>query len=206
VAANLAIVTAQAGLKTLLLSADLRRPTVAKTFGLKREPGLSELIMGTVKPGEVMDSVLDILLGEMGFEGAMATPGLDNIWVIPSGRLHSQPVELLESKEFGSLLETFKAGFDVVILDSPPILPVTDASILARKVDCAIIVYEIGRTSRGALMRTKMQLESVGAKISGVLINNTNPQVEPIASYNYYRQYQYYGKEKIDEHAGKPVA
>ncbi|KPK96861.1 MAG: hypothetical protein AMJ95_11960 [Omnitrophica WOR_2 bacterium SM23_72] len=206
VAINLAIVMAQAGLKTLLLSADLRRPVVAKTFGLKKEPGLTELIIGTAKIEDVVNNIIDVLLGEIGFEEAIKAPGLDNIWITPSGHLHAQPVELLESKEFTDVLERLKSRFEVIILDSPPILPVTDASILARKTDCVMIVYEIGRTSRGALMRTKIQLESVGAKIVGVLINNTNPQIEPIASYNYYRQYQYYGKEKIDEHAGKSTS
>ncbi len=199
VATNLAIVMAQSGLKTLLLSADLRRPAITKTFGIKKEPGLNELIMGTAKIDEVLNSVLDLLLGEMGFDNVMKTPGLDNIWIIPSGRLQPQPVELLESKEFASLLEVFKHRFDIIILDAPPVLPVTDASILARRVDSTLLIYEIGRTNRGALIRAKMQLESVGAKITGIIINNTRPQSEPIASYNYYRQYEYYGSDKIEK-------
>lgn len=205
IASNLGIVMAQTGLKTLLVSIDLRRPALFKAFGIKNEPGLHELLNGTATLDEVMNNITDILLGEMKFEDVTRTAGIDNISIIPSGRLPSNPVELLESKELPSLIEKFKAQFDVVIFDAPPVLPVTDASLLAPRVDAVVMVYEIGRVSREALIRAKMQLESVGAKISGVILNNTRPQTEGLSLYPYYQRYQYryYGKQ---EKAKIPVA
>ena len=192
---NLAIVTSQVGLKVCLVSTDLRRPVLAKTFGINKEPGLNELIMGTAKLESVLNNITDIILGDMKLEDVRKTQGIENICIIPSGSLPSNPVEVLESKAMDQLIETLKAQFDVIFFDVPPVLPVTDASILASKMDCTVIAYEIGRTSREALLRTKVQLESVGAKIAGVVLNHTRAQTEAFSSYPYYyrAKYGYYG-------------
>jgi tyrosine-protein kinase Etk/Wzc len=192
---NLGIVTAQVGLRTVLVSTDLRRPVLARTFGFTREPGLNELVMGTAKLDQILKNITDIILGDMRFEDVCRTPGIENIWIIPSGALPANPVELLESKAMEQMIESLKAQFDVVIFDAPPVLPVTDASLLASKTDCTVIAYEIGRTSREALQRTKVQLEAVGARIAGVVLNHTRPQTEALSSYPYYyrAKYGYYG-------------
>ena len=195
VACNLALVMAQIGLKTVLVSADLRRPILAKVFGIKREPGLNELIMGTVGLDSALNNITDILLGEIGLEDIRKTPGIENIWILPTGHLPPNPVEILESKVLVEIIEKLKSRFDVVILDAPPVLPVTDSSLLAPKVDCVVLVYEIGRTSREGLMRAKVQLESAGGKIAGVVLNHTQTQTEGISPYPYYHKYKYYGKE-----------
>lgn len=198
VACNLAIVMAQIGLKTVLVSADLRRPILAKMFGIKREPGLTELIMGTVSLDSALNNITDILLGEIGLEEIRKTPGIENIWILPTGHLPPNPVEILESKVLPEVIEKLKSRFDVVIFDAPPVLPVTDSSLLAPKVDCVVLVYEIGRTSREGLMRAKVQLESSGAKIAGVVLNHTQTQTEDISPYPYYHKYKYYGKDEKD--------
>ncbi len=196
VVSNLGIVMGQTGLKTLLVSADLRRPVLAKAFGIRREPGLTELIMGTQTLDNVLNNITDILLGDLEFDDIRKTPGLENVWIIPSGKLPANPVELLDTKSISKLVEMFSARFDVIVFDAPPVLPVTDASMLAPKMDATIIVYEIGRTSREALLRTKIQLESVGAKVAGVILNHTKPQTEAMAIYPYYSQkYRYYTTE-----------
>jgi polysaccharide biosynthesis transport protein len=196
VACNLALVMAQIGLKTVLVSADLRRPILAKVFGIKREPGLNELIMGTVSLDSALNNITDILLGEIGLEDIRKTPGIENIWILPTGHLPPNPVEILESKVLVEIIEKLKSRFDVVILDAPPVLPVTDSSLLAPKVDCVVLVYEIGRTSREGLMRAKVQLESAGAKIAGVVLNHTQAQTEDISPYPYYHKYKYYRKDE----------
>ena len=89
------------------------------------------------------------------------------------------------------MIEELKRKFDVIVFDSPPVLPVTDASLLASKVDSVVLCYEIGRTARAALVRAKTQLESVGAKISGVVLNHITPQTEAMAPYPYYYRYKY---------------
>lgn len=202
VAINLGIVMAQAGLKTLLISADLRRPVLAKTFGINKEPGLNEIMMGTVNLETALNNITDIIVGEMKFEEIRKTPGIENIWIMTSGKLPANPVRVLESKDFPSLIEKLKSRFDIIVFDAPPILPVADASILAPRMDCVLIVYEIGKTSREALMRAKIQLESVGAKISGVILNHTKPQVGAVSAYPYYYRYKYryyYAKEEPTE-------
>lgn len=196
VACNLAIVMAQIGLKTVLVSADLRRPILGKVFGLKREPGLNEVMMGTVTLDVALNNITDILLGDIGLEDIRKTPGIENIWILPAGHLPANPVEILESKVLLDTIAQLKSRFDVVIFDAPPVLPVTDASLLAPKMDTVVLVYEIGRTSREGLMRAKVQLEAVGANISGVVLNHTQAQTEGISPYPYYHKYKYYGKEE----------
>jgi len=195
IVSNLGIVMAQSGLKTLLLSADLRRPVLARAFGIKREPGLSELILGAVSIETAINNIADMMVGDLTFEDIRKTAGLDNLFIIPSGHLPTNPVELLESKKLLLLIEELKTMFDVIIFDVPPVLPVTDASLLSAKADSVVLVYESGRTSREALMRAKVQLQSVGAKLEGIILNNTKPQSEAIEVYPYYRRYQkaYYG-------------
>lgn len=193
ISSNLGIIMAQAGLKTLLISADLRRPMLDKAFGIKREPGLHELVTGAANLKDVLNNVIDIMVGDMPFEEIRKSPGIENIWIIPSGHLPYNPAEILKSKEVDTMLEIAKERFDVIIFDAPPVLPVTDASILAGKMDTVILVYETGRTSREALKRAKAQLESVGAKIAGVILNHTRPQAEAVVTYPYYKYHEYYG-------------
>lgn len=200
---NLALTAAQMGNKTLIVSSDLRRPALYQTFGLKREPGLSEVLSQTIKWQEVVRSLSDILIGEMNFDQVMKTPGLDNLSILTSGQIPLNPSELLGSKEMFNLIEELKTKFDVVLFDSPPILPITDAILLASKVDGVLIVYEMGRTARGALLRAKNQLESSGAKVLGVVLNHTQPDIEMYPAYypHYYRD-RYYGRDKKKSHKG----
>jgi capsular exopolysaccharide synthesis family protein len=153
-------------------------------------------VRGTINLESALRNITDVLLGDLGLEEIRKTPGIENIWILPSGELSANPVELLESKVLADIIVMLKQQFDVIIFDSPPVLPVTDASLLAPKVDAAIIVYEIGSTSREGLMRTKVQLEAVGAKIAGVVLNHTRPQTEVISPYPYYNKDKYYS-EKI---------
>ena len=190
IASNLAVVMAQSGMKTLLVSADLRRPSLDKVFGIRREPGMNEFITGAVGLKEVLNDIVDIMVGDMNFDDIRKTPGLDNLSIIPSGRLSYNPAEILKSKEVKSLIGKVKSRFDVIIFDAPPVLPVTDASLLAPSMDCVMLVYEIGRTSREALVRAKIQLESVGTKIAGVVLNHTQSETEAAISYPYYK-YKY---------------
>lgn len=193
---NLGLAFAQKGLKTLLISSDLRRPAIAKTFGLKREPGLSEFISSSAKVSDCLRNISDIMMGDIPLEDVIKSPGLGNIWILPSGHITSNPAELLESAKLPNLIEELKQEFDIILFDSPPLLSITDASLLAPKVDGVILCYEIGRTARGALLRAKNQLELVGANISGLVLNHIAPQTETIESYPYYSRYKYeYGQE-----------
>ena len=95
-------------------------------------------------------------------------------------------------------MKELREKFDVILFDSPPVLPVTDAVLLASKVDGVILCYEVGRTSRDALARAKIQLESAGAKVLGLILNHTVPQSAAIYPYYYSYKYRYY--EKAEKH------
>jgi tyrosine-protein kinase Etk/Wzc len=199
---NLGLTCAQSGLKTLLVSADMRRPTIAKAFGLKKEFGLREYLEGMLDYDAVVRNVSDMVLGEMGFDEILKFPGIENISIIPSGDIPSNPAAILTSARLKELIVTAKKEFDLVMLDSPPILPIADASIMAPLVDSVVLVYEIGKTARQALMRAKVQIESTGAKVSGVILNNIRPRTESIMfSYPYYYKYKYAEDKKKDSKA-----
>lgn len=183
---NLGLTLAQAGIKTLLVSSDLRRPSLAKSFGMNESNGFIEILNGTVPFEKAVRNISDIMLGEMSLDEALKTPGLENIYILPSGHSSMSPAELLTPKSIQALIEQMKKQFDIILFDSPPTLPVTDASIMAPCMDVVIVVYEAGRTSRDALMRCKMQLETAGARISGIVLNNAKPNTEPLSAYSYY--------------------
>jgi capsular exopolysaccharide synthesis family protein len=145
-----------------------------------------------------------MMLGDMELKEIIKSPGIENIWVLTSGRVPLNPAEILESPEIENLIKELRNRFDVIFFDSPPVLPVTDASLLASKVDSVVLCYEVGRTSRDALLRAKIQLESVGAKISGVILNHIAPQAENIYPYYYQYKYRYYEKEKEGKSGKSP--
>lgn len=192
---NLGLAIAQTGVRTLLVSADIRRPVIAKTFGIKREPGLTEVLLGMVSFDDTVRNITDYMLGIINFEDIKRTPGLDNLWVLSSGQLPFNPAKMLESKELDELISELREKFDLIIFDSPPVLPVTDASLMASRMDMVIMIYEIGRTSREALLRAKTQLDSVGANICGVILNQTRNEADTDILYPYYYKYRYYREE-----------
>jgi len=192
----LAMTMAGRGVRVLLIDADLRRPVLYRLFGLKRESGLSEVLSNALKLKDALRSFTDLFLGLKQQESLLKMPGLNNLQFITPGHLPNNPVGLFASERMSILMEELRKDFDIVILDSPPILPVSDVSIFGPKADAVILVYQVGKTSRSALQRAKKQLESVGTKLKGIVLNCLNPQVEMNRSYYYYRHYRYYGKKE----------
>lgn len=192
---NLGVTAAQMGSKTLLVSTDLRKPSIYHTFGLKREPGLYEVLSGAVSLEKALRGLPDFLMGKIGFDEVLKTPGLDNLKILTTGHLASNPAELLSSKEMTNLIKEVRDKFDIILYDSPPILPITDAAILSSQCDGVILVYEVGRTARSALLRSKRQLESVGCKIIGIVLNHVRQETTIDTTYHYYH-YRYYGRKK----------
>jgi len=199
---NLGLAIAETGMKTLLVSSDLRRPAVAKSFGMKEENGFTEVVTKVITLQQAIRNISDIMLGEMKLEDIIKTPGIENIFVLPSGHSPPNAAEILEAKDIGGLVAELKSKFDIIIFDSPPVLPLTDASLIAPYMDAVVMVYEMGRTSREALVRTKVQLEAVGAKIAGLVLNHIKPQMEALqGTPYYYYKYRYSHQEERD--AGK---
>lgn len=206
VVSNLGIVTAQTGARTALIGADLRRPELDRIFGLQREGGLTEVLSGEVPLERAMRGLSDFILGKFGYDEAVKSPYLANLFLLTPGRLPDNPVEQIGSKVMQELLKRLRSQYDVVLLDSPPLLPVADGLMLAPYTDGVVLVYEVGRISRAALLRAKTQLESVGAKLLGVVLNHVRPEVQTQPrDYYYYRQrYAYRREETPEAAAAKP--
>lgn len=195
---NLAVAMAQGNLRTLLIDADMRRSVVHNIFGIKnREPGLSNVLGEKINPEKVIRTFADILMGDLGFDEALKLPGLDNLNILTSGSLPSLPAELLSSPAMDKLLAELRAKFDIILIDSPPVLAVADATVLGSKVDGVIMVYRVGKTARSVLSRSKTQLIDSGAQVKGIIMNNISPEIE--MKYGYYYHYKYYGKYYSDK-------
>ncbi|MBW2722534.1 MAG: AAA family ATPase, partial [Deltaproteobacteria bacterium] len=223
---NLSLSLAQAGEKVLLIDADLRRPAAHNSFGLQRQPGLTDYIVGISglkPPGEdeielgtgslpefqssdgswknVTNTVIDVMLGDFEFEDILRTPGMDNLHIINAGQGLLNPAEILRSPRFKEFLHEVRDHYDVIIVDTPPVLPVADAFEVAPEVDGVILVYEVGRIGRGILNRAKVQLENVNSNVLGVILNNVKPDVAP----DFYRySTDYYYEDKSDKETSGP--
>lgn len=154
-AVNLAISLAQAGQRVLLLEADLRRPRVAEYLGLESTVGLTTLLVGRATIDDVLQPFAQ-------------APGLD---VITSGAIPPNPAELLQSATMKTLIAELRSRYDMVLVDSPPILPVTDAALLGAITDGAVLVAHHGKTTREQAARARQRLESVEAQLLGTVLN-----------------------------------
>lgn len=166
-AANLAIVFAKSGKKTLLLDGDMRKPTVWKTFRLSNQKGLSTLL---VSPDDIADSIQKTTI--------------DNLSVLTSGPQPPNPSELLGSTREEVIMDQLTRLFDVIIVDMPPVVTVTDAQIVASKADGTILVAREGVSEKAALLKAKQLLEIAHARILGVVYNGVDSASD--AGYYYY--------------------
>jgi tyrosine-protein kinase Etk/Wzc len=178
---NLAVTMAQAGQKVLAVGCNLRRPALHKILGIRKKPG-----------------VTDILIGARSWQEVVQPTGIENLDAFCSGPIPPNPSELLGSPEMTELVRQLREAYDIVIFDCPPVLPVTDAAVLSSKVDSVLMVYYVGRAAREALLRAKVQLENVGARILGVVLNHIPAEGRLGYSYYYYH-YHYYGESSRDE-------
>jgi tyrosine-protein kinase Etk/Wzc len=184
---NLAITIAQDGRRVLIVDADLRKPAVNTRLGLKREPGLSEVLVGNAKWQEVVQTAPDLMLGKLGFDQILSAPGVDNLSVITSGHPPENPSEFFNSQRIVDLIAELEENYDLVIFDCPPILPVADAVLIGPKVDGVVLVYQVGKIGRTPLQRAKALLENAQAHIIGVVLSNVSAEFSP----DYYHE-QYY--------------
>jgi len=193
-AINLAITIAQMGKRTLLVEADLRKPFLHHAFGIPRDPGLTEVIVGNKEWRECLRTTTDLMLGPLGVERLMTMPNVDKLFLLASGTPPPNPAEFLNSQRMQDLIAQFREQFDFVIFDCPPILPVTDAAILASKTDGTLMVYRVGKIARSALKRAKALLENVRGRVLGVVL--TGLKAETSADYEELQYYRYaYGHE-----------
>lgn len=188
VASNLGIGLAQAQQRVLLIDADMRRPTLHTTLGSDQEPGLSNLLVGDAKAQEAIRKT--------------SVPGL---WLLPSGLIPPNPAELLGSEKFKALLDSLVDQFDWVLIDSPPVMAVTDASVVAHWAAGVIFVIGADMTSRRAAQQAIDQLESANGRLVGGVLNRVNLKQNSYYYSQYYRsQYQQYYTQDPEPAAAAP--
>jgi len=193
-AINLATTIAQMGKKTLLVEADLRKPFLHHAFGIPRDPGLTEIILGNKEWRDCIRSVADLMLGPLGVDRIVAAPNIDKLSLLTSGTPPPNPAEFLNSQRMTELIAAFRQEFDFVIFDCPPILPVTDAAILASKTDGVLVVYRVGKIARSALKRAKTLIENVRGTVLGMVLTGLKAEVS--SDYEELEYYRYaYGQD-----------
>ena len=186
--ANLAMTMAQAGTKTLLICCNLRRPSLHKVFGLPKGPGVIDILIEKDTWQNCVRTLNDSEFELLKNPELFGVSGLENLHIITSGGIPPNPSELLQSKNMDNFLKEVRENYDLVLVDGPPTLPVTDSAILGTKVDGTVIVYQAGRVPRNALRRAKMKLESVNTNVLGLVLNDTKSEVSGYFT-GYYRYY-----------------
>lgn len=192
IAANLAAAFAQADYRTLLVSADLRRPTVDGLFGeLPPSVGLIGVISpiaggGRAPTGDGHGNGTGAASIEKATVEALQPTPIRGLLLLPSGPTPPNPAELLGSRRMATILDQLSMNADVVVIDSPPLLPVTDAAVLAAKCEGVVLVAGANETPRGALERAKTILDGTGARVLGVVFNKSRNATDGYYGGGYY--------------------
>ena len=200
ISANLAVVLAQGERKVVVIDADLRRPQIHRKFGLYNRVGLSDLFL-LMRPLESFP------------QGAINYSESARLAVITAGKLPPNPAELLTSQKMAQFLDMLGREYDLILIDTPPVLTVTDAAALAPCVDGVILVVKPGATRLRDFQQAFEQLRAGGARVLGVVLNAVNPHSRKYGYYynRYYSKYSYYygengNKKRSGEPVGKKVA
>ena len=190
IVANLAVTIAKSGKSVLVLDADFRRPSLSKLLGIddRDQPGLSAVVAGKT---ELLDATMETVV--------------ENLYFIPAGKRPHNPSELLSTDEFKNLLELCRERYDFVIVDTPPVLAVTDPCAVAAVVDCVMLVIRIRKGVQFAAIRASEQLESIDADVLGVIVNGVDQKNVGYGSKRYGHGYGYgygygytgYGDERV---------
>jgi succinoglycan biosynthesis transport protein ExoP len=176
-ALNLALTMAQKGDRVLLIDSDMRRPGIAKTLKLSAHKGLSGILTGAYEYGPQLLQRIE---------------GVASLALLPCGSIPPNPAELLCSLRMEELIKRLRQDFDHIVLDSPPVLPITDATILSSIVDGVIMVVECEKTSRAALSRACGIIEHTGGKMIGTVLNKVDGDRDGYYGYRYYHGYYSY--------------
>jgi capsular exopolysaccharide synthesis family protein len=175
VATNLSVALAQAGQRVLLIDGDMRKPRVHTVFDRSQEPGLSNVLVGNAKVSDAIHATT-----------------VSGLWVMPAGLQPPNPAELLGSKRFKDFLGSLAQHFDWVLVDTPPVMAVTDSSVVAHLATGVLFVVGAEMTSRHAAQRAVEQLEQARGKFIGAVLNRVDLQ------HNSYYYSQYYRREYSD--------
>ena len=178
--ANMAITYANLGKKTLLIDTDLRRPVVHKVFDLDKEPGITDYLAGS----------------EDNFNSLIKSTDINDLFAVTSGIIPPNPSELLGSNKMADLVKSLENDWDILLFDSPPLVAVTDATMISQEIDKIVIVVKVGQTDKRAFEHTIGALKNVQAPLGGVVLNAVTHKNSYGSYYYYYQYYHYYGSGK----------
>jgi len=178
-AANMAITMAESNLKVLLIDCDFRKPSIHRAFGLVNMKGVTNILVEGIEYSK-LTNVTEV----------------DNLEVITSGPKPPNPSELLGSRKMKEFLDLVRENYDMVIIDTPPVLPVTDAAVLCQYVDGVVLVAGYGLATFDAVMQARASLEKVNARILGVVLNGVPTDRRGGYYYYYYYYYDESGRKK----------
>jgi len=185
--ANLAIIMAKTGSRVLLMDCDMRKPRLNRLFGIDREKGVS-----------------NVLVGDCSFADAVQETEIANLYLIPCGHIPPNPSELLGSKAMKELLASLSKNYDRIVIDSSPVTAVTDAVVLSKVVDGVVLIVQANRTEREVVRRSVDQLVAVNAQMLGVILNRFDIDFNKYYNkYSYF--YGYYGQEKSEDSSGLKI-
>jgi capsular exopolysaccharide synthesis family protein len=176
---NTAVSLAQLGASVLIIDCDLRKPSTHKVFGVDQSRGISTYLSRNV--------AIDDLIQKL---------PIPNLSLLPCGPIPPNPAELISSDKMKNMLEMLAERYDHILIDSPPLMAVTDPVILSTLVDGVIIVVQAGKSTRDVVRRARQELTTVGAKIFGVVLNNVDLRKGGYDNYYYSRYYESYGNER----------
>jgi capsular exopolysaccharide synthesis family protein len=179
--ANLAVALAGAGQRVVVVDADLRRPRIHDFFGLDHAIGLTSVLIGEVSLSRALQPA----------------PGISHVHILPSGPIPPNPSELLASERAAEVFRTLRDHADIVLIDCPPVLPVTDATVLAHRIDATLLVVHAGHTEQRQLKRAVEMLTQVEAPLLGIVLNGLTDER---AYGNKYRYHYTYGADRPEPH------
>lgn len=171
---NLAVTMAQSGKRVLLIDADLRRPSIAKVFALPKGNGLT-----------------NVLVQNKRVEECILKTEVENLYILQSGPIPPNPAELLQSSKMKTMLDELKLVFDIVLLDTPPVIAVSDAQILSTLVNGVVFVFAYKSTPKNLIVKAKEAIDKVGGKVIGAILNKVPEKDSGYYGGKYY--YNYYG-------------
>ena len=173
--ANLAITFANLGRKTLLVDTDLRRPVIHSVFNVKREPGVTNYLSGQTDD----------------YQSLVKSSEIENLSLLTSGLIPPNPSEMLGSKKMSQFIKKLESDWDMILFDSPPLVAVTDATMISKEIDSIILVIKAGQTDKKAFHHTMANLKNIDAPLDGIVMNAVTSKSN-YGSYYYYYYHQYY--------------
>ena len=173
--ANLAITFANLGKKTLLVDTDLRRPVIHSVFNVKREPGVTNYLTGQTDD----------------YRSLVKSSEIENLFLMTSGLIPPNPSEMLGTKKMTKFIKKLESEWDMILFDSPPLVAVTDATMISKEIDSIILVIKAGQTDKKAFHHTMSNLKNIEAPLDGIVMNAVTSKSN-YGSYYYYYYHQYY--------------